>query len=1243
MVDRPDGIFLFRLHKERVFYMSERVLKHSGHIPKKELLSAGVCIGKFTHSRKFRLLITALDYLARLAQYRVWLKPSGEQHFVYGNHVVKIPCTKQSEASTTRCWLERCASASASSTMAETGAPVPAGVSGSILVFRGWGADKPGICQAFLGIVVEHQSEVLDMAQFLLGGGLMFTFVLKVADQSSIGLMKSLTSCAKEQGLQLNFHFPDAGQVPEAEGGNEAVISVVSSSSITPALMFDIDKVFWGHGCVVLEIEHRSDNMKEHNSEYNKVQIRIRCPAGLRLATLIMGPAGGEVEGLQKVAWEHGGEVTARWWDAMNRPNGKSLVVFGLSNVLCPDDVLDLVLREAGVDPASVKTESAQPGAAESTKLAMLKGQSTQLVRKVIDHLTFTPGAKVVCSAMKRLGCRLAILTNTGMREIAEHVKSQLGFDYVICRDVEIEDGCFTGRYLGELSDVKFRKADLLKLMAEREGVDCRNVITVGEPLKGLKAANARLMLENFGPNVFFNSTKMPDLTIVLYLLGFSGSDVRALRKRRWDDGPGTQVTHPDLARSAIPALDKPAAKAKANSFPAYDVNRKESMGMVVVQTRKASGGPGPPSLTHVVQLAVINEEMQLAYQKERAKFAADVSKLEGEITEIESQQLDAYKQIQHAADTGWPEKPAISRIAAEEGEALTTVIAFGGTGGFTGCLVPPSRTRDRCCEADLVAEPSPESGAAFTGLLATGQLPWFLSTMFAPTLKDASEPNKIRAAFHMTANFLDRHRAVCSVYRIFIGQRPASVRALGQAAARISEDSCLLLISHISLMLLDGHTSLGQWLLPDLHAVQRSQEPSGSAVPPSPAAKRFMVQVSAQTRTAGQLQRIFHPLAPLRNDVQLTTVRQCSLQDGGMCLGLDLTVLKAQPDAVVKELVYTCQKEGFAIMDVNDSAKDYNWQLRYQNRYVVTLVQKPNISSTSLSEVMSVFGTKGINIIKIERLSSRDIASLQFTVSLPESLSSDEFSKHLVDVSKRQGADIAIQRDDLERWMRRLVVFDMDSTLIQQEVIDELAKLAGVESQVKEITEAAMRGELDFFGSLKSRVALLKGHNAEELFAKVKANLIFTPGAKQLCTCLKRLGFKTAVISGGFLPVAQEVQKYLGLDYAFANTLEVDETTGLLTGKTSGPVVTPQRKRQLLATIANVEGCEIQQTIAVGDGANDIPMLHAAGLGIAFCAKPKVQEVSRFRINQMDLSTVLFLIGISERAMERLADESKS
>jgi len=221
--------------------------------------------------------------------------------------------------------------------------------------------------------------------------------------------------------------------------------------------------------------------------------------------------------------------------------------------------------------------------------------------------------------------------------------------------------------------------------------------------------------------------------------------------------------------------------------------------------------------------------------------------------------------------------------------------------------------------------------------------------------------------------------------------------------------------------------------------------------------------------------------------------------------------------------------------------------------------------------------------------------------------------------------------------------VFDMDSTLIQQEVIDELARVAGVEAEVKAITESAMQGQIDFFGSLKQRVALLKGASCEKLFGEVKHSIQFNPGAERLCSVLRKLGYKMAVLSGGFLPIAEEVQRRLGLDYAFANSLEVDEETGLLTGKTTGPVVTPQRKRALLATISNVEECKVQQTIAVGDGANDIPMLHTAGLGIAFCAKPKVQAVAEYRINQKDLSTVLFLIGLSEHAIERLADASEA
>lgn len=834
-----------------------------------------------------------------------------------------------------------------------------------VIVFRGWGADKPGIAEAFTKVVAQHGGGILDMAQFNLEGSIMFTLVLSGGPGGSLGLMKDLTQCAEDRGLQVSFHFPDRGQVEGVQADeNVAAVSIVSTQAITPALLHDLDAVLCEQGCVVHEIEHRSDNKRDNNGEYNKVQFLVSCPPGVKLATLSMGAptsSGGSLPGLQKVAWDHGAEVTVRWWDAMNRPNGKSLVVFGLSHVLYPCDVLDEVLREAGLDPGPEHT-SETVWQQNRSKVAMLKGQRPEILQKVIDRLDFTPGARLVCGALKRMGFRLAVLTNTGVRDVAEHVQRQLGVDYCMCQDLQVVDGVFTGEYTGDLSDVRFRKSDLLKLMAEREGIDYRNVIVVGEPLKGLKAANARLVMETFGPNIFFNSTKLKDLTIALYLLGFNGSDVRSLRKRRRED--------------------------------------------------------------------------------------ADISV-------------------------------------------------------FT----------------DSVEEPPP---------------------------------------------------------------------------------------------------------------------------------KRFMVQVSSRTCNPGQIKRIFAPLISLQSEVHIGTVKHCSLQDGGMCLGLDLRVGRHDPDQVLKELLFACQKEGFQVMNVGQEAAAAAklaprtplacWSHYSGNRHVITLVQRPQIASSTLGAVFALLAAQSVNVVKVERLSVRGLTALQFTVHSPTSLEISKLSASLHAVSQEHGADIAFQRDDLDRWMRRLVVFDMDSTLIQQEVIDELAKLAGVETEVKALTEAAMRGELDFFGSLKSRVALLKGHKAADLFKHVKANLLYTPGAKKLCSTLRKLGYKMAVISGGFLPVAQEVQKHLGLDYAFANTLEVDETTGLLTGNTSGPVVTPLRKRALLATIANIEGCEVQQTIAVGDGANDIPMLNAAGLGIAFCAKPKVQAATEFRINQQDLSTVLFLIGISERAAERIA-----
>jgi len=412
-------------------------------------------------------------------------------------------------------------------------------------------------------------------------------------------------------------------------------------------------------------------------------------------------------------------------------------------------------------------------------------------------------------------------------------------------------------------------------------------------------------------------------------------------------------------------------------------------------------------------------------------------------------------------------------------------------------------------------------------------------------------------------------------------------------------------------------------------------EEPEGS--------ETFYVEVSAQLRAPGQIQHIFESIKCFDSCVTISTVRQCSLQNGGMCLGLKLVVQTGSTEQVMKELLYAGQKASLKVRwdEADEDIRAHNWMTNSRNPHVITLVQQPHISTSTLKAVFEALAEDGVNVVRMLQLSVSNFKAMHLSASMPAGLERSKVAEKLAKVSKVCGCDISFQPDDVDRFMRRMIVFDMDSTLIQQEVIDELARIAGVETQVKEITEAAMQGKIDFFESLQQRVALLKGAECEGLFAEVKKAIQFNPGAERLCSVLHKLGYKMAVISGGFLPVAEEVQRRLGLDYAFANSLQVDEETGKLTGQTSGPVVTPQRKRALLATISNVEGCKVQQTIAVGDGANDIPMLHTAGLGIAFCAKPKVQAVTEFRINNKDLSTVLYLIGLSEHAVERLAEAS--
>ncbi|KAI8984787.1 HAD-like domain-containing protein [Mycotypha africana] len=305
--------------------------------------------------------------------------------------------------------------------------------------------------------------------------------------------------------------------------------------------------------------------------------------------------------------------------------------------------------------------------------------------------------------------------------------------------------------------------------------------------------------------------------------------------------------------------------------------------------------------------------------------------------------------------------------------------------------------------------------------------------------------------------------------------------------------------------------------------------------------------------------------------------------------------------------------------------------------KYAATLFNQNGLSAAFLNNFTLLLLKHRISIEKWTRLNKPSLLScVDLRLSVPLETIMDNLRSELIELSTREGTDIAFQKDDVYRKNKRLVVFDMDSTLIYQEVIDEIARYAGVVEQVSAITELAMNGEIDFKESLRRRVALLAGTSVQVL-EEVKQILIFTEGAKYLCRALKKLGFKLAVISGGFMPLASYVKSELGLDYAFANHLEVSADGLTLTGRTIGPIVDGIRKAELLEVIAQAEGLSLRQVIAVGDGANDLWMLNKASLGIAFNAKPRVQAQARARINQKSLKYVLTLLGYSDIDMEEL------
>lgn len=397
---------------------------------------------------------------------------------------------------------------------------------------------------------------------------------------------------------------------------------------------------------------------------------------------------------------------------------------------------------------------------------------------------------------------------------------------------------------------------------------------------------------------------------------------------------------------------------------------------------------------------------------------------------------------------------------------------------------------------------------------------------------------------------------------------------------------------------------------------------------------EQILVRVTGQDRP-GLTASIMSILA--KYDARVLDIGQADIH-ATLSLGILIRTNEDNSGKVMKDLLFKATELGVNIGFSPISDEEYEEWVDQQgkNRYILTIIGR-SLSAENIEAATKAIANQDMNIDSIVRLTGRQSivrkdTNVRACIELSLRGTPNDYVQmqaDLMKMSQEQEIDFSLQKDNMYRRMRRLICFDMDSTLIQTECIDELAKKAGVGEQVQKITERAMRGEIDFKESFKERVALLKELDAS-VMQEIADNFPITEGVDRLMSVLKNCGYKIAILSGGFTFFGEYLQRKYNIDYVYANELEIDENNKL-TGNFVGEIVDGRRKAELLKLIAQVEKVNLAQTIAVGDGANDLPMLAEAGLGIAFHAKPRVRETAEQNINVIGLDGVLYFLGFKD------------